>query len=525
MYPAARPVTWIETTLARLREAGARVVVVDGADPACADAPELRAEELLAESGALAVAWFRLGLRPGDRLLLALRSGRRFVTQLLAAQRAGLIVVPLHPKTRPRELAHVVWDAGPRAALAEGPLAEAIAAAHPQVRVVALERLAAEVAAARAELGGAGDEVALSLDHAGVVAGADDPALLLYTSGTTGKPKGALHTQGSLGANLAALAEAWRLSSGDRLLHCLPLHHLHGIAVGVMGSLLAGVTLDLCDGFDEREVVARLERGGATLFFGVPSMYARLIEITPPALPAMRLFVSGSAPLPPAQKRRFEERFGHAIVERYGATEMGIALAQRADGPRPAGSVGLPLDGVETRLVRPDDGGDGGGGDDPGEGELWVRGPSLFHGYFDDPEATAKARVDGWYRTGDLARRAADGSFAIVGRLSTDLIKVHGHRVGALEIESCLADHPAVAEVAVVGRPDPEAGEAPVAYVRLRESADGAPRGRASDEAAIAALLTHARERLAPYQVPRRIVFLDDLPRTGPGKVDKKALP
>jgi len=524
MYPAAAPVPWIEATLARLREAGRRVVVVDGADPACADAPELRADQLLAESGALAVAWFRLGLRPGERLLLALRSGQRFVTQLLAAQRAGLIVVPLHPKTRPRELAHVVWDASPRAALADGPLAEALHAAHPQVRVVARERLAAEVAAARAELGGAGDEFALTLDHAGVVAGADDPALLLYTSGTTGKPKGALHTQGSLGANLAALAQAWRLSSGDRLLHCLPLHHLHGIAVGVMGALLAGVTLDLCDGFNEREVVARLAGGGATLFFGVPSMYARLLETTPPALPAMRLFVSGSAPLPPAQKRRFEERFGHAIVERYGATEMGIALAQRADGARPAGSVGLPLDGVETRLVRPDeDGGDG--GDDESEGELWVRGPSLFAGYFDDPEATAKARVDGWYRTGDLARRAADGSFAIVGRLSTDLIKVHGHRVGALEIESCLADHPSVAEVAVVGRPDPESGEAPVAYVRLREAADGTPRGRASDDAAIAALRAHARGQLAPYQVPKRIVLVEDLPRTGPGKVDKKALP
>ena len=517
MYPDGRSTIWVEATLQQLRDAGERVVVFDGSDPASRAAPELRASELVAESGALAVAWFRLGLRPGDRLLLALRSGQRFVTQLLAAARAGLIVVPLHPKVKPRELAHVVWDSGPRAAIADEPLADLIRVSHPQVRVVDLARLHAEATAARAEVDEANAGVALEFDHAGVAASADDPALLLYTSGTTGKPKGALHTQGSLGHNLAALAEAWQLSPADRLLHCLPLHHLHGLAVGVMGSLQAGVTLDLCDGFEAREVVARLASGAATLFFGVPSMYAKLIEIEPPPLPSMRLFVSGSAPLPPAQKRRFAERFGHAIVERYGATEMGIALAQRADGGRPAGSVGGPLAGVETRLVPPAD-----GEDHADEGELWVRGPSLFSGYFEDPEATAKVLVDGWYRTGDLARQLGDGSFAIVGRLSTDLIKVHGHRVGALEIEACLADHPAVAEVAVVGRPDAQAGEVPVAFVRMRDATINAT---IDATAAVDALLAHCRTQLAPYQVPAQIVLLDELPRTGPGKVDKKALP
>ncbi|MBL8840551.1 MAG: AMP-binding protein [Planctomycetes bacterium] len=521
MYPRGATPIWIEATLERLRARGDAVVLHDGADPRNDGGPEATARELLVESGALAVAWFRLGLRPGDRLLLALPSGRRFVTQLLAAARAGLIVVPLHPKVKPRELAHVVWDSGPRAALADEPLADLLRVAHPQVRVVELARLAAEVEAARRELGETEAEagVELALDHAGVTAGADDPLLLLYTSGTTGKPKGALHTHGSLGANLAALAEAWQLSTSDRLLHCLPLHHLHGLAVGVMGSLLAGVTLDLCAGFEQREVAARLSSGGATLFYGVPSMVARLLELELPPLPAMRLFVSGSAPLPAAQKRRFAAKFGHAIVERYGATEMGIALAQRADDAvRPAGSVGVPLAGVETRLVPTE----AGGGAD--EGELWVRGPSLFAGYWEDEEATAKARGDGWYRTGDLARRHDDGSFTIVGRLSTDVIKVHGHKVGALEIESCLADHPAVAEAAVVGRADPTSGQQVVAYVRLREGA-GEPRAAERDASLIEALLTHCRTQLAPYQVPARLEIVADLPRTGPGKVDKRALP
>ncbi len=506
MYPAGPSAIWIEAALAQLRAAGERIVLHDGVESATA-------RELVAESGALAVAWFRLGLRPGDRLLLALQSSRRFVTQLLAAARAGLIVVPLHPQMRPRQLAHVVWDAGPRAALADEPLADLIRVSHPQVRVVDAARLEAEAAAARGEIGEESAGVSLALDHAGVSAGAADPALLLYTSGTTGKPKGALHTHGSIGSNLAALADAWQLTPGDRLLHCLPLHHLHGLVVGVMGALQCGVTLDLCARFEAREVVARLASGGATLFFGVPSMYARLVEVEAPPLPAMRLFVSGSAPLPPALKRRVAERFGHAIVERYGATEMGIALAQRADdAARPAGSVGMPLAGVEWKLVREE--GDGRRVEESTEGELWVRGPSLFEGYFDDDEATAQVRIDGWYRTGDLVRRSADGTFAIVGRLATDLIKVHGHRVGALEIEACLADHPGVAEVAVVGRPDAVSGEAPIAYVRPRDVS------LTTD-----ALLAHARAQLAPYQVPRRIVLMDELPHTGPGKVDKKALP
>ncbi len=493
MYPS----TLIDGVLARLREAPAAEALRD-------ERGAITGGELSATSGRLAFALLNHGVRRGDRLLLGLPPDRRFVTTLLAALRLGVVVVPVHPQAKLRELAHLLWDAGPRVVCAEAPLADLVRSAASAVRLLDPEALLAE------PLEDAGVE--LYHDHAGVTAAEGDPALILYTSGTTGKPKGAVHTQGSLAANLAALAQAWRLSRGDRLLHCLPLHHLHGIAVGLLGSLFSGAAVELVAVFDESAVVERLAASRATLFFGVPAMYARLVQAGPRApMPSMRLFVCGSAPLAPALKREFEARFGQAILERYGATEMGIALSQEVDGPRPAGSVGRPLPGVETRLVRPDDGADA--TDSAEAGELWVRGPSLFRGYHEDEEATAQVMSSGWYRTGDLVRRAPDGSFAILGRLSTDLIKVKGHRVGALEIEAALAEHPGVAEVAVVGAPDAECGEVVVAFVRRRDAALTEP-----------ALLAHARRLLAPFQVPRRVEFVEELPRIGPGKIDKASL-
>lgn len=492
MYPS----TVIGGVLDRLRKEPEREALRDELGP-------VTCRELYAESGRLAFGLIRSGLRGGDRLLLGLPPDRRFVLLLLAALRAGLIVVPLHPRTKPRELTHVLWDAGPRAVCAEDPLADLARSASAAIRRVD----AGSLARAPDDDGGLG----LSTEHAGATAQAADPALILYTSGTTGKPKGAVLSHGALAANLGALAQAWRLASGDRLLHCLPMHHLHGLAVGLLGSLLAGVTIELAPGFDARAVLLRLAESRCTLFFGVPAMYARLAAEPPLPLPSMRLFVSGSAPLPPALKREFERRFGHVILERYGATEIGIALSQELDSERPAGRVGRPLANVEAR-VEPDPGRgkDGSGAE---EGELWVRGPGLFSGYHEDEEATTRAMDGGWYRTGDLVRRAADGSFAILGRLSTDLIKVNGHRVGALEIEAVLAEHGGVAEAAVIGAPDPGSGEVAVAFVIRRDPA--------LDESALRA---HAAAALAPHQVPARFVFVDDLPRTGPGKVDKRRL-
>ena len=526
MYP--QPL--IDAVLERLREAPDREALCDAQGA-------VTRGELFAASGRVAFELLQSGVRSGDRLLLGLAPDRRYVVALLAALRLGVLIVPLHRKAKLREVKHLVWDAGPRLAFVDEPLAAVVRECAAGVRLLDLDALARErrlvVAddpeeavqdAIEAEtLPEFDEEIELTRDHAGAAVASDAPALILYTSGTTGTPKGAVHTHGSLGSNVAALRTAWRLGADDRLLHCLPLHHLHGLVVGLLGCLAAGSACELEADFDATRALARMARTGATLFFGVPAMYAKLLEVAAvsslPPLPRLRLFVSGSAPLPPAQKRAFEERFGCAILERYGATEIGIALSQRLDGPRPAGSVGGPLPGVETRVARPREGDAGPAADagdaapEPSEGELLVRGPSLFRGYFEDEEATAKVMEDGWYRTGDLVRRGADGSFAILGRLTTDQIKVKGHRVGALEVEAALAEHPGVAEVAVVGAPDPECGEVVVAFVRARDAT-----------LTVAQLEAHARATLAPHQVPRRFEFVDDLPRTGPGKVDKRTL-
>jgi malonyl-CoA/methylmalonyl-CoA synthetase len=504
MYPS----TLIDGVLAALRAESGGVVLAD-------DRGDVARGELLAASGRLAFALLKDGVRRGDRLLLGLPPDRRHVTLLLAALRLGVVVVPIHPKAKLRELRHVLWDAGPRLAAAEEPLADLVRTSSAAVRLLDPDALLAQ------PLEDAG--VPLSHDHAGVTAAEGDEALILYTSGTTGKPKGAVHTQGSLAANLAALCEAWAIAPGDRLLHALPLHHLHGLVVGLLGALFGGAAVELLPAFDAAAVVERLASSRATLFFGVPAMYAQLVERAAAARgtaagaarigPSMRLFVCGSAPLPPSLKRDFERRFGHRLLERYGTSETGIALSQELSGARPAGSVGRPLPTVEARLDAGADGGAGGGAE---EGELLVRGPSLFRGYHEDEEATAKAMSGGWYRTGDLARRAADGAFTILGRLATDVFKVKGHRVGALEIEAALAEHPLVAEVAVVSAPDPAdaaGGEMPVAFVRPRDAALTAE-----------ALREHAQRTLAPYQVPRRVELVADLPRTGPGKVDRAAL-
>jgi acyl-CoA synthetase (AMP-forming)/AMP-acid ligase II len=503
MYPP--PI--VDAVLERLRAGPEREALRDAAGP-------VTRAELFAGSGRIAFELLSRGVRRGDRLVLGLPPDRRFVALFLAALRLGLVTIPLHPKSKLRDVKHVLWDAAPRLALADEPLADLVRNCSTAVRVMDVAGLlaAADAPAQRvtfddpADAAAGGEEIELLRDHTGTTAEAADPALILYTSGTTGKRKGAVHTQGSLGSMAAALRAAWDLDDDDRLLHCLPLDHLHGLVVGVLAGLAAGVALELEAGFDAERLPGRLAEAKATLFFGVPSMYSRLTALAPPPLPQMRLFVSGSAPLPPALKREFERRYGHVILERYGATEAGIMLSQTLAGGRPAGSVGLPLEGIETRVVAAD-------GGEAAEGELHVRGPSLFRGYFEDDEATAAVLRDGWYRTGDLVRRDEDGTFRILGRLSTDLIKVKGHRVGALEVEAALAEHPGVAEVAVVGAPDPEAGEVVVAFVRPKDGA-----------LTVDSLLAHARGQLAPHQVPRRVELVDDLPRTGPGKVDKKQL-
>jgi malonyl-CoA/methylmalonyl-CoA synthetase len=328
-----------------------------------------------------------------------------------------------------------------------------------------------------------------------VAAAAGDTALLLYTSGTTGRPKGARITHANLEAQTALLGDVWQLSPDDRLLHALPLHHLHGLVVSLLSVLLAGGRARMLPRFDAGRVAEAL--GEATVWMGVPTMYHRLRE-RGGALPAahLRLATSGSAALPAPLATWWQGVAGAIPLERYGMTEIGVALSNPLDpAGRRIGHVGGPLPGVEVRLD----------GD-----ELLVRGPTVFAGYHERPGDPFEA--GGWFRTGDVARRADDGAFRLLGRTSVDILKSGGEKLSALHVEEALRAHPAVADVAVIGLPDERWGDRVVAAVE--------PRGPVGTDE----LRAHARARLAPHEVPREIVLVDELPRNALGKVVKPEL-
>jgi fatty acid CoA ligase FadD36 len=334
-----------------------------------------------------------------------------------------------------------------------------------------------------------------------------DTALIIYTSGTTGPPKGVQLSGNAIAADLDALAEAWQWTAEDTLVHGLPLFHVHGLVLGLLGSLRVGNRF-VHTGKPTPETYAA---AGGTLYFGVPTVWSRVVGDTAAAgaLRSARLLVSGSAPLPVPVFDKLVRLTGHAPVERYGATESLITLSTRADGERRPGWVGLPLAGIETRLVDDD------GGPVPHDaetiGRLQVRGPTLFSGYLNRPDATAEALgSDGWYRTGDVAVIDSDGMHRIVGRESVDLIKSGGYRVGAGEIETALLGHPGVAEVAVVGLPDDDLGQRIVAFV----VGDAQPQE----------LIDFVVQQLSVHKRPREVRIVDDLPRNAMGKVLKKEL-
>jgi fatty acid CoA ligase FadD36 len=334
-----------------------------------------------------------------------------------------------------------------------------------------------------------------------------DTALIIYTSGTTGPPKGVQLSSQAIAADLDALAEAWQWTSEDTLVHGLPLFHVHGLVLGLLGSLRVGNRF-VHTGKPTPEAYAA---AGGTLYFGVPTVWSRVVgdAAAAKALRPARLLVSGSAPLPVPVFDQLVRLTGHGPVERYGATESLITLSTRADGERRPGWVGLPLAGIETRLVDDD------GGLVPHDaetiGRLQVRGSTLFDGYLNRPDATAEAfDTDGWYRTGDAAVIGSDGMHRIVGRESVDLIKSGGYRVGAGEIETALLGHPGVAEAAVVGLPDEDLGQRIVAFV----VGDAEPKE----------LIDYVAQQLSVHKRPREVRIVDTLPRNAMGKVLKKEL-
>ncbi len=399
----------------------------------------------------------------------------------LAALRAGLVSVPINPSYTRREVQRIVTDAAPSAALVQdGEHARSIGDAMDGS--VPIGGLDVDLPPREGVLDEPLDAASLS-----------DPAVMLYTSGTTGAPKGAPLSHGNLLASATAVALAWRWTAEDRLLLTLPLFHMHALGVGVNGALAAGAQIILRPGFDAADVTERCA-GGVTMFFGVPAMYQRLAAAgSARSLAGLRLLVSGSAPLRPALAQAIAQATGQLPLERYGMTETVMLTSNPLDGPRKPGRVGLPFPGVELRLSA--------------EREVEVRGPNVFGGYFGRPDADAQAfTADGWFRTGDLGELDDDGHLRLVGR-SKELIITGGLNVHPLEVEEALAGFPGVREVAVVGRPSEEWGEAVTAVVVADRVLDPA------------LLRAHAAQQLAPYKVPKAIEFVDALPRNTLGKL------
>jgi malonyl-CoA/methylmalonyl-CoA synthetase len=340
-------------------------------------------------------------------------------------------------------------------------------------------------------------------------------AMMVYTSGSTGKPKGVVTTHANLEAQVSGLIEAWEWSRNDRILLVLPLHHVHGIVTVLTCALWAGATCEMAPTFDAVAAWERLASGEITLFMAVPTIYRRLIaawEAKPTetrqrwsrGVARLRLMVSGSAALPVQTLERWREISGHTLLERYGMTEIGMALSNPLHGERRPGCVGVPLPGVQVRLV------DERGPTADGPGEIEVKGANVFLEYWNRPDSTREAFRDGWFRTGDIAL-VENGSYRILGRASVDIIKTGGYKVSALEIEEVLRTHPAIAECAVVGIADAEWGERVAVAVELRPGAS----------LELEALKEWARERLAPYKVPRSLRAVPALPKNAMGKVVK----
>jgi malonyl-CoA/methylmalonyl-CoA synthetase len=453
--------------------------------PALADAAgaELCWGQLEADSARAAGRLHAAGLRAPERVLVSAQSSLALVLAHIACLRLGLVVVPANPAYRVAELAQLVQGARPRAAIVDD-----------DERAAALRELDAGLFVFSPALELADGPVP-QLDRVGPEA----IALLAYTSGTTGRPKGALLSHGNLHATAEALRIAWRWSGDDRLVHALPLFHMHGLGVALHGTLQAGASALLLPRFDPGEVLDAIERTAATLFFGVPTMLHRLVE-HPNAgrLARLRLLVSGSAALSADLHERIAARTGQLTLERYGMTETGMLVSNPVDGPRRPGAVGFPLPGVQLRLAA--------------SGEIEVRGPNVFAGYLDRPDANAEAfTADGWFRTGDLGELAADGSLRIVGR-AKELVISGGYNVHPREVEEALLSHPAVREAAVVGTPSAEWGEVVTAYL-VSERELGLPELRA-----------HCREQLAAYKHPRIVHRVASLPRNALGKLQRHRL-
>lgn len=440
----------------------------------------------------------------GKRVAMLVTQGSRWVESFLGIIAADAVAVPLSELHPEAEQAWFVEVSHASALVVSEETAARVAPYAGSLPVLRIEELRASTRARE------------SIETRGA-----DVALILYTSGTTGKPKGALISQGNLESTARLLASAWQWSPGDVLLHCLPLHHLHGLGIALLTALLSGSTTRMLWKFDAVRMWE--EMGQATVLMGVPTMHKKLLDAFDAAdeatrsrwrrhAKALRLVTSGSAALPATVGERFRELTGRYPLERFGMTEIGVGATNPFDGERVPGSCGPALPGMQLRIVKED------GSDAPrGEpGEIWIRGPSVFLGYDDNPVATDEAFRDGWFLSGDTATFLEHDYVKILGRTSVDILKSGGYKLSALEIEEVLREHAAVADVAVVGLPDETWGEIAVAAVIARAGRSAEVEGEA--------LRDFAKTRVASYKVPKEVVVLEDFPRNPVGKVVKPQL-
>lgn len=421
--------------------------------------------EIDARSNRMAHWLLARGLKTGDRLAVYLPNSLEMIDLYLACVKLGVIFVPVNILYREREIDHIVRDAEPALFVDAPPDASGFPAGRPPA-----------------------------------VLDGSTPAGIIYTSGTTGASKGAVLSHDNFAANAINLLACWQITAADRLLLALPLFHVHGLGNGLHCWLMSGCRMRLLARFEHQKAAGEFLDFRPTLFFGVPTIYVRLLEIAEEQArqigAAMRLFVSGSAPLPPQVFEEFRRKFGHAILERYGMSETLMNISNPYIGERRPGTVGLPLPGVQVQLV---------------EGEIRLKGPNVFAGYWRREEATQAAFCDGWFRTGDVAEVSADGYYTLCGRKS-DLIISGGFNIYPREIEEFLQEQVEVAEAAVVGTADPRRGEVPVAYVVCRSAVEAAE------------LEERCRARMASFKVPRAFHFVEKLPRNAMGKIQKHLL-
>jgi len=471
------------------------------------DGRDLTYGDLQARSAQMAAALTGLGVEPGDRVAVQVQKSPEALMLYLACTRAGAVYLPLNTAYTLAEIGYFIGDAEPAVVVCDPKSRDAIAALPEAAGVRSVETLDAAGRGSIVDLSAGRPE---SFDD--VARADDDLAAILYTSGTTGRSKGAMLTNDNLASNAEVLCDYWRFTSDDVLIHALPIYHTHGLFVATNVVLMTGGAMWFLPKFDADTVLELMPQ--ATAMMGVPTFYTRLIDhpgLTRDVAGKMRLFTSGSAPLLEETHRAFEQRTGHRILERYGMTETNMNTSNPYDGERRAGTVGFPLPGVELKITDPETGKTLPDGE---VGQIEVRGPNVFKGYWQMPEKTAQElRADGFFITGDLGRIDADGYVHIVGR-NKDLIISGGYNIYPKEIELVLDEQPGVLESAVIGVPHPDFGETVLGV--LVPKAGAKPDIEAIEEA--------VRGALARFKHPRELIVIDELPRNTMGKVQKSIL-